>query len=177
MKFDPENFLPNWVPGAATYLHANMSPNAIVVEWGAGASTIWLAKQVPNGFVVAAEHTKEWFDKVWKHAQYHTNIGLMKVPEVGLTYSQAPLRTCSDRQTVYIIDGLFRPRCFELAYGVADEGDIIVMDDALDYMTEFAEVEGMKDWESFKEPHPYAGTPKKDGTPHPDTKETWIWVV
>jgi hypothetical protein len=176
MKFDAADPFPNWAEGAAEHLAKWLRRDAIVVEWGAGASTLWLSDRVPDGFVVAAEHTSHWFEMVRRTGRYRHNIGLMKVPEVGMTYTQAPLRTCSDRQTVYIIDGLFRPDCFELAYAYAESGDIIVMDDALDYMVDIL-TEGMDGMVIFRDPHPYAGTPRRDGTPHPEFKETWIWGV
>jgi hypothetical protein len=87
---------------------------------------------------------------------------------------------------LWLIDGYRRIDCLNLICKKVDYGDIVVLDDALDY-GEFLLQQRSWTIKRFAQPHPHKGIPinhKKYGhfrntvrKIHADTKETWVCQV
>ena len=174
--YDPKRTTPNWAPGAADYLEAMLPRDAICFEWGGGQSTLWLANHVPDGFVYTMENSPEWISRTLNLTKHLSNCMLITASKlIPERYVDAVDRVRFPN--VYLIDGYLRPECLEKTLGRSRTGDIIVCDDALDYMGDDA----YGDVHKFKMPHPNKGEPygktfHRQGM-HPDTKETWVWRV
>lgn len=179
---DPDRKTPNWAPGAAVYLDTLLWEDDICFEWGSGQSTPWLAKRVPCGKVYTVEHDQKWVNKTALACKKFRNVRIIKMPKDDPVYVTI-LQKIATRPTVYLIDGYQRPECLELVMELAQPGDLVVCDDALDYIDLVEELHLGEDakYHTFSEEHPYKGTDyAKDfhrQGPHPDTKETWIWRV
>lgn len=179
--YDKTRTTPNWAPGAADYLSTLLLPNNIVFEYGGGQSTRWLACRVPEGKVYTVEHDPVWIGRIRKLTAPFTNCRIIEARIDSELYVTAPQDLFS-RPEVYIIDGYQRPKCLKFLMSIVQEDDIIVTDDALDYVdTEKILVGGDEEIAKFSMPHPYAGKkitrPRGNSvlTHHAATKETWIW--
>jgi hypothetical protein len=175
--------LPCWAPGAVECLASDPPDEGVAVEWGGGASSVWLAPQVTWLHVI--EHDPMWIDKIKFGLADEDNFTVHEYSYLDPAYVD-----CVDEfdyaglPTLWLIDGYRRIDCLAKVMEKRTEGDIVVMDDALDYAEHL-----LKHWrgkiERFAMPHPYAGTPidqarhKKQRntvrTHHAMTKETWIW--
>lgn len=182
MNSYPEG-MPCWAPGAADYLASILTGDEIAWEWGGGASSVWLAPQVTE--LVVMESDQKWERYIYEHRDESTWNGLVIVrPWDGPEYVQAALeRPVGPMPDLWLIDGYKRIDCLELVERQVKEGDIVVLDDALDYCEHLLIVEN--DIKRFAMPHRLAGKPMTKSTPyrntvrthHAATKETWIWQV
>ena len=176
--------LPCWAPGAADFLASILTGDEVAVEWGGGQSTAWLAPKVFHLHTV--EHDIEWVRRIANMTSEFDNVTMHHHPfedpfyvEVLHEMNPAPVRH------VWLIDGYRRIDCLDYALRKADEGDIVVCDDALDYAEHLLyKVEFIH---RFDMPHPHAGLPCVSAkntrdrntvrTHAPATKETWVWRV
>lgn len=178
---------PQWAPGAADYLASILTGKEIGWEWGGGASSVWLAPKVQHLTVI--EHVEKWADfviqrtetqKCTVHLHNHMTPHYLDVVELA-----------KPQPNLWLIDGMNRIDCLELVLRkMTAYGDILVLDDALDYAEHLLELEldfSGGSFDRFAMPHPHAGIPcvsrqsKIDRntvrTHAPKTKETWIWQV
>lgn len=179
--YDPKRRVPNWVPGSWQYLETLLKRNMRCFEWGGGQSTLWLAERVPSGMVLTVESNVKWLQRIHDLTANLVNCDILWAPRESERYRDSV--DLAQPVDVYLIDGFQRIACLKLVLEECKTGNIIVMDDALDYAG---------DWkppgvEVFSMPHPYAGkkvtrnpwgnTLLKVGDLHHETKETWIWKV
>jgi hypothetical protein len=191
IHYDPSRTVPNWAPGAAEHLASLLSLDDVCFEWGGGQSTAWLAKQVPNGLVVTVEHSLEWLKRTVELTSELTNCHMVWSPKTKRRYVNAVDMVTP---TVFLIDGYLRPECLKKVLEIAEPGNIIVLDDALDYtevdrrvvMSTFLTREEMPHdlspprppmGEAHRMPHPHRGQKNMFGIRSPDFKETWVWKV
>lgn len=173
---------PCWAPGAARRLKALLwdLEDVCAWEWGGGASSIWLAPQI--SFLSVMEHDRAWADKVIDGTDPE-KCEVFRRDMDDPNYIDL-VELCKPQPTLWLIDGYKRIDCLELVLRKRKDDDIIVMDDALDYAGDLADLTRI---EKFAMPHPHAGLPcvsdknKRDRntkrTHAPATKETWIWRV
>lgn len=172
--------LPCWAPGAADRLAEMLTGDEVGLEWGGGASSVWLAQQVQHLHVI--EHDPKWVD--WIRARVHgSRVMVHEAPWQGAYYVEVP-RLIAPRPSLWLIDGFRRIDCLIEVRKMARSGDIVVLDDALDYGAALMDAVPI---ERFQMPHPYAGTPitspkhkewrNTELKAHPLTKETWLWQV
>lgn len=180
--YDPDRKTPNWAPGADVYLDALLLEDDVCFEWGGGQSTPWLAKRVPAGKVYTVEHDQKWVDRIAGYCKKYQNVRIIKQAKDDRHYVSV-LKGIATRPTVYLIDGYHRPECLKLVMELALSGDLVVCDDALDYVDLVEELRLAEHgrYHTFSMEHPCKGTryPKdfhRKGM-HPNTKETWIWRV
>lgn len=177
--FNPTWRAPNWAPGAAEALKSLLQPSDWVLEFGSGQSTPWLAMCVER--VITVEHDLVWLERVRGYLGETgvTNVTQVYAPQLGDRYVETLhlLRMFPGRRVV-AIDGWLRREVWQALPEFTKPGDLIVCDDALDYIRP-EEVCGTL--RRFEEPHPLAGLPVKQDRPtisiherHPPTKETWI---
>lgn len=189
MIYDPDNPVPQWAPGAAECLERLLEEEkgvVTVLEWGGGMSSPWILERLgENGFLFTVESNLDWVSRIWKMTKNHTNHCLAFAEDLSERYVEmASMVAALPGTRVWIIDGCQRVKCLFFALNIlVSPGDILVMDDALDYVD---------DWrppgvEVFAMPHPLAGKPVthnrwgsttlKVGDLHHETKETWCWIV
>ena len=180
--YDPNRKTPNWAPGADEYLSGLMWDDDVCFEWGSGQSTAWLAKRCPVGKVYTVEHDQKWINRTALACRKFQNVRIIKKAKDSAAYVNVA-NGIATRPTVWLIDGYQRPLCLKLVMYLAQTNDIVVCDDALDYVDLVEDLrlgEGGK-YHTFSMEHPCKGTDyHKDfhrKGPHPDTKETWIWKV
>lgn len=184
MQKYPEG-LPCWAPGAADCLEILLTGKEIAIEWGGGQSSKWLIDKVAHLHTI--EHDPEWAERirVWI-GDVATNFTLHQHPWTHKNYIECINSIPRGATpTVWLIDGYRRIDCFETVIGRMKSGDVVVLDDALDYAESLAE-DGIT-LHKFSKPHPYAGTPinqkqhaKSRNTVrknHAMTKDTWMWRV
>ena len=176
--------LPCWAPGAADYLARILTGEEIAIEWGGGASSLWLAPKV--AYLHTIEHSADWAERIMAGLTGIDNFELHSHPYLSEDYVD-----CVDEidyaglPTLWLIDGYRRIDCLERVKSKATLGDIVVMDDALDYAAHLLEHHKIE--ARFSRPHPHAGLPCNSAkntrdrntvrTHAPKTKETWIWQV
>lgn len=180
---------PQWAPGAAEHLESLICPTTevtTVFEWGGGFSTPWLLKRLhaDMGIVITVESSLEWLKKIWDMTRDYDNHFLLYAEAMSDRYVRYSSMTDPiPGNRVFIVDGYQRLRCVKmLLTRLYREGDIMVFDDAQDYIKD---MEG-RPVTKFKMPHPMAGKPvthdkwgnhlHKVGGPHPEFKETWVVV-
>lgn len=183
IKYDPERTCPNWSPGSWEYLEGLLLPNAIVFEYGSGQSTLWLAQRLPEGKVYSVEHDPVWIARVRKLTEDYDNVCLMEHRIDEPTYVNSS-HGLFNRPEVYIIDGYQRPECLRFLMRTIRDGDIMVCDDAGDYLHACPlRIGDGEKLHTFSTPHPYAGKkitrPRGNSllTHHAPTKDTVIWRV
>lgn len=173
------NTEPLWAPGAADYLASLLTGDEVGFEWGGGASSIWLAPQIKRLMVMETDPT--WADVVMNGTGDNCGVWVRDFNDPDYIYRG---RECLPRPNLWLIDGYRRIDCLAAVEMRAQEGDIVVLDDAIDYAEHKL---GAHVIDRFAQPHPHAGIPinhKKYGhlrntvrQVHADTKETWIWQV
>ena len=184
MKTYPPGY-PCWAPGASSYLEEVISGEEVAVEWGGGASSIWLAPKV--AYLHTIEHSADWAERIVAGLTGIANFMLHSHPYLSEDYVD-----CVDQfsygglPTLWLIDGYRRIDCLAKVMEKSTDGDLVVMDDALDY-AEHLLSRHQRHIKRFAMKHPYAGTPidvkrhKKQRntvrTHHALTKETWVWRV
>ena len=145
-------------------------------------STPWLGQLVSDGRVLTIEDDSDWMERILKMTKDMNHCALLNVGRDSQSYTH-PVEHLHDLD-VYLIDGYQRIACLDKALGIVKTGNILVLDDALDYVG---------DWHPpavkvFSMPHPYKGkrlsrdnlwgnTLLKKGDLHHETKETWVWRV
>lgn len=173
---------PCWAPGAADYLASILTGDEIAFEWGSGASTIWLADRIESVF--AMEHDLKWVTKLVE-SETEGSIRPFHYAYTNDEYVTTALR-CTPQPNLWLIDGMRRIDCLALVEKHAKEGDIVVLDDAMDYARHLV---GVQYFAAFTMPHPHAGIPinhakyghqrNTNQKVHPPNKETWIcktWI-
>jgi hypothetical protein len=181
--------LPCWAPGAADYLESILTGEENAVEWGGGASTVWLATKVKRILVI--EHDPKWV--VWIEDRVSSDVVTVACyPYKSKGYIEAVAIVClmstcykTDKINLWLIDGYRRIDCLALVEKQVRPGDIVVLDDALDYAEHL--LDGPWKIKRFAQPHPHTGIPinhKKYGhlrntvrKVHADTKETWVCLT
>ena len=191
IQYDPTRAVPNWAPGAADHLESLLRLDDVCFEWGGGQSTSWLAQRVPHGMVITVEHSLEWLKRTVEMTSSLTNGHMIWSPKDKLRYVNA---VDIAKPTVFLVDGYLRPECLKKVIQIYKHGDIIVLDDALDYTdverrvamsTFLAREDFPHDLPPPKPPegevhrmlHPNRGEKNMYGLMSPDFKETWIWRV
>ncbi len=175
IHYDPKRTVPYWAPGAWQYLETLLSKDDYCFEWGGGQSTKWMADRV--GFILTVENRPEWAERILKMTKDCTNCQVILASRLSARYVNA-VDLMSGLFNVYLIDGYQRINCLEKTLELCKAGDIIVLDDALDYA---ADMEFLATIESFRMPHPSAWLPipkSNHGNTklkvHAEFKETWI---
>ena len=182
MKTYPKG-MPCWAPGAADALSVLLTGKEIAWEWGGGASSVWLHNQVSTLYVM--ESNAEWKRRVVEQVDpKRCTVYLAPTNSIEYLHYHKSLKV---KPTLWLIDGYQRIECLKLVKRESEPGDIVVLDDALDYAESLGAAKHGHNIQRFRMPHPYAGTPldvkrhAKDGnterTHHAMTKETWIWQV
>lgn len=181
IKYEPGRTVPYWAPGAANYLANMIRDDDHCFEWGGGVSTPWLARLVTHGTVMTLEDEPVWIERIKKMIEGMSNVTLINHERMSPEYVDEVDR--HKGADVYLIDGYQRIDCLKKVKPLLSPGNILVLDDALDYVA---------DWKPstvqvFSMPHPYRGkrvtkslwrnTYLKVGDLHHKTKETWIWRV
>lgn len=173
--------MPCWAPGAADHLAELLTGKEMAWEWGGGASTVWLSPKVQHIDVVET-------DPAWgKRIKDRTTAEKVTVRLHGMNdpaYLQPNLYMAP---MLWLIDGYRRIDCLAVVEKRAQEGDIVVLDDALDYAEHLLDKVEFGLIQRFAQPHPHAGIPinhTKYGhlrntvrKVHADTKETWVWLA
>lgn len=174
MKYNPKRTVPNWAPGSWDYLETLLSKDDFCFEWGGGQSTKWLADRV--GFVLTVENRLEWAARTLALTRDCNNCQLILASRLSRRYVDS-VDLLPDAN-VYLIDGYQRINCLAKMMELCKRGDIIVLDDALDYAVDT--IFGVGD-RVFRMPHPSAGKPipsTNHGNSklkvHAEFKETWI---
>lgn len=153
-----------------------MTGDEVGHEWGGGVSSVWLAPKVR--FLNVIEHVEEWrrfiMDRV-SPDRVHVWMRSWREPDYVALHSDFPI-------DLWLIDGYRRIDCLAVVEKCAKGGDIVVCDDAADYL-----VNKPAHAKTFSIPHPYAGIPinhRKYGhirnttlKVHHATKDTVIWRV
>jgi hypothetical protein len=181
MKY-PEG-MPCWAPGAADYLASILTGDEIAWEWGGGQSTAWLVDKVHH--LCTMEHDPKWAWKIEDMVgEERTDFCLYLVPFESGEYIDL-VEIAKPTPNLWLIDGYKRIDCLELVLRKRNYGDIVVLDDALDYAEHLLVVEN--DIHRFAMPHPHAGLPITSPkhkiwrntvrTHAPATKETFVWRV
>lgn len=174
--------MPCWAPGAAERLAELLTGKEMAWEWGGGASTIWLADKVRRLDVI--EHDPRWVKWIKDRldSTVSRRVHAIDVHEIHWEKPNYTKVVRFDKPMLWLIDGYRRIDCMAVVEKNARGGDIVVLDDALDYAEHLLD----GDWEimRFEMPHPHAGIPinhKKYGAyrntvrkVHADTKETWV---
>lgn len=175
--------LPCWAPGAAGYLSRLLTKKEhVAIEYGGGHSSPWLYPQVKHLHTI--EHNADWAESIckWIGAEAE-NFTLHQHPFTHKNYIECCDHLCigGDR-ILWLIDGFYRIKTLAYVLSNARKGDIILCDDALDYLHTPPD-----DAKTFSQKHPYAGTPtaahhrrrhgNTENLKHPMTKDTTIWVV
>jgi hypothetical protein len=173
--------MPCWAPGAADYLASILTGKENAWEWGGGQSTVWLQDKVRHIDVV------ETLAKWRKWIKERTSSLRVSVLRREILYPNYPTANLYMGPMLFLIDGYRRIDCLEFVKRYAQDGNIVVLDDALDYAEHL--LDGPHKIRRFAQPHPHAGIPinhKKYGhlrntvrKVHADTKETWVihWTV
>jgi hypothetical protein len=180
--------LPCWAPGAANYLESILTGEEFAWEWGGGASSVWLAPKVRE--IMVMEHDPKWELYIYENRDDDQWMGIVIVrpwqsPEYVDAAKPDPDRPWDPRTNLWLIDGFRRIDCLALVEKQVRPGDIVVLDDALDYAEHL--LDGPWKIKRFAQPHPHAGIPinhKKYGhrlntvrKVHADTKETWVCLT
>jgi predicted O-methyltransferase YrrM len=170
---------PCWAPGAAEYLESLLTGEEVAFEWGGGASTVWLAERVRS--ITTMETDEKWAR--WIRDRCAANVA--RVLDFQDDHYLDHQDFILEHIDLWVIDGYRRIDCLEKVEELVQPGDIVVMDDALDY-AEHMEAKWTR-VKRFAQPHPHAGIPinhAKYGAlrntvrkVHADTKETWVWRV
>ena len=175
IHYDPKRTVPYWAPGAWQYLETLLTPDDYCFEWGGGQSTKWMADRV--GFILTVENRPEWAERILRMTKGCTNCQVILASRLSDRYVDA-VDLLHGLINVYLIDGYQRINCLKKVTELRQPGDIIVMDDALDYAdsTEFGTIV-----RRFRMPHPSAGLPipksnhgNTNREVHAQFKETWI---
>ena len=179
--YDPDCREPHWAPGAAEYLASQIRKDDHCFEWGGGMSTPWLCSLVSDGRVTTVEDDPFWMQRIAEMTKGFGNVGMVARSRDERAYVDEVGRHIL--LSVYLIDGYRRIECFEKLKTIWRPGNVILLDDALDYVGGWFP-EGVK---VFSMPHPLAGkkvtrnlwgnTHLKVGDLHHETKETWVWRV
>ena len=181
--YDKDRTTPNWSPGASTYLSGLLQLTDVVFEYGGGQSTAWLAARVSEGQVYVTEHVPVWIGRIKELTKGYRNVRLMehRIDEPSYVNSAEGLFS---RPNVYIIDGYQRPACLAFVMKLVEDGDIVVCDDAGDYLHACPlRIGDGEKLHTFSMKHPYAGKkitrPRGNSllTHHALTKDTVIWQV
>ncbi|MEE8372660.1 MAG: hypothetical protein V3R87_02845 [Dehalococcoidia bacterium] len=189
--YDPARTVPNWAPGAAEHLESLMNMNDICFEWGGGQSTGWLARLVQHGMVITVENNLEWLQRTVKLTEKMSNCHIVWSPKTMRRYVDAVDMVTP---TVFLVDGYLRPECLKKVIDIAKPGNIILLDDALDYTSADRRVVcstfiTREDFpqdvpppeppmgEVHRMPHPHRGQKNLYGILSPEFKETWVWKV
>lgn len=173
---------PHWAPGAADYLASILTGEEVAIEWGGGGSTPWLLPKVK--YLHTIESDPDWAERISILVGDAENFTLHVHPHEYDEYVTCSGESSNWGNVLWLIDGYNRIGCLELVMNVKDPGDIIVLDDALDYAEHLLPNDKIK---RFTQPHPYAGKPVNQDKKkrwrntvhdvHTDTKETWVWQV
>lgn len=114
-----------WIAYAAiAFLADRVRPDMLVFEYGSGNSTRWWATHVAR--VVACEHDKGWFDRVYQSMP--TNVMLQYhelVPDGAYARSSV---VEGEAFHVIVIDGRDRVNCARHAVGALREDGVIIWD-------------------------------------------------
>jgi len=171
--------VPHWAPGAADYLAGLLTGGEVAVEWGGGGSSPWLVSRVKHLHTI--ESNPRWAEKISIWVGDAENFTLHEHPQKSSEYVECLFGTIATEPYVWLIDGYNRIDCLAYVLENSREGDIIVLDDAMDYAQHLLPDPKIH---RFKQPHPYAGTlirtpPYRNTvlTHHAATKETWLWSV
>jgi hypothetical protein len=173
--------LPCWAPGAADYLASLLTGKENAWEWGGGQSTVWLQDKVRHIEVIET-------DPKWgKWIKNRTSLGKVVVRLIDMNDPSYLEPFLYMARMLWLIDGFRRIDCLAVVEQHAEEGNIVVLDDALDYAEHLLDKVEFGRIKRFAQPHPHAGIPinhKKYGwmrntvrKVHADTKETWVWTV
>lgn len=179
MKYNPKRTVPNWAPGSWDYLETLLCDDDFCFEWGGGQSTKWLADRV--GFVLTVENRLEWAARTLALTKDCKNCQLILASRLSRRYVDS-VDLLPDAN-VYLIDGYQRINCLAKMMDLLRRGDIIVLDDALDY-ARWANFQPNFSSQAFRMPHPSAGKPipstdhgNSKLKVHAEFKETWIIKV
>ncbi|HEX9640773.1 MAG TPA: hypothetical protein VGB13_05620, partial [Candidatus Krumholzibacteria bacterium] len=137
--------MPCWAPGAADYLASILTGREACNEWGGGASTVWLANKV--AYIYVLETDPKWGKWIEDRTRDHVCVHYMKVSDPKYLYP-----VISSLPMVYLIDGYRRIDCLAVVEKSASPGDIVVLDDALDYAEHL--LDGPHKIRRFAQPHP-----------------------
>ena len=175
--------LPCWAPGAADYLAELLTGDECAWEWGGGASSVWLAPRI--SFLSVMESDRVWADKIIQGTE--SSKCEVHVRDFDDPHYIDLVELCKPQPTLWLIDGYRRIDCLALVERKVKDGDVVVMDDALDYAAHLKPFDEIGDMRCFSMPHPHAGlscvSPKNKlhgntkRKTAPATKETWIWLV
>jgi len=114
-----------------------LRPDWRLFEYGTGNSSIWYASKVAE--VIAVEHDPNWAAQVRSSAPANLTVTLFEkvAPDVhGFgtdafeTYAQEPERYGPGYFNVFVVDGMARNRCAEVASEMIAPHGIIVWDNA-----------------------------------------------
>lgn len=172
---------PHWAPGAATYLDSLLTGEEVAIEWGGGGSSAWLVSRVKHLHTI--ESSPDWIDRIVAWSNDAENLTIHRHSRYSPDYVHCVDEINSGVEvSLWLIDGYNRIGCLAKMLEKMQTGDIVVLDDALDYAEHL--LGPTRNISCYKMPHPYAGTPIKTPpyrntvrTHHALTKETWVWVV
>lgn len=173
--------MPCWAPGAADFLATLLTGKERAWEWGGGQSTIWLADKVAHVDVVETE--AKW--GAWIKARTTAEQVTVRLHDMDDPAYLVPNLYMAPM--LFLIDGYRRIDCLAVVEKHAQEGNLVVLDDAMDYAQHLLDKVEFGRIHRFAMPHPFAGVPitapkhrRYRNTVlkvHADTKETWIWEV
>lgn len=181
MSIDYPEGMPRWAPGAADHLASLLTGKEITVEWGGGWSSVWLADKVCRLHVI--EHDPKWVKFIEKRTDRSKVKTWLRSWEIkGYVEIMEHAGSMIGRPDLWLIDGFRRIDCLAVVEQRVKPGNIVVLDDALDYAEHLL---GSKhEITRFAVPHPNAGTKlnlsrhkvwrNSVRTHHAETKETWI---
>lgn len=176
--------MPCWAPGAAPYLARKLTGEEVAFEWGGGASSIWLAPKIRYLYVM--ETSLEWAERIIEGTEgKHCGVWVREFESGDYLLKAQHVASGSEPPTMWLIDGFRRIDCLALVRELVSPGDLVVLDDALDYAEDV--LTGHWTIERFAMEHPHAGKLCKSAyndrlrntvrTHAPETKETWVIQV
>lgn len=195
--------MPCWATGAAEFLETLLNGREMAIEWGGGASSVWLVDRVRYVFVI--EHDPEWVrwieERMPKEGNRYEIVSIsfeddryVNWPKEHAALAEAmradmkrrnPESGFARARRVWLVDGYRRIDVIKVVVEMAEKGDIVVLDDAMDYAEHL--LDGPWKIERFKIPHPHAGVPLTSSKhkvwrnsvrkTHALYKETWVCVV
>ena len=118
--------IPFFTYPAIEFLSRKVKPDMKVFEYGSGHSTLWWSGRVSE--VHAAEHNREWYERISKAAPANAKIhyASLEDSERYVSMALAPKTLFS----VVVIDGRERVRCANYAVQALRPDGVIVWDNA-----------------------------------------------
>lgn len=122
-----EDYIPYMLGEEIRFLDNFFTKEKIVFEWGAGYSTLRWADSVKFWYTV--EHDIGWFTKI-SNLMDRNKTEIYHIPQENKEYIEKP-KFIKNKINVFLIDGVRRLECRDIAMELMEEGDNLLVHDSI----------------------------------------------